>query len=80
LRDASQRTPRAAGAIVIYYGIGNAFGPVLALFLAFVLVRRMLIPALPKRPSGYRLYPRTSASAFQMLRKGKGSRKPPEEL
>ena len=91
---------RAAGAIVIYYGIGNAFGPVLgsqfmrwvgpgglflsmtlvlALFLGFVLIRRTLIPAFPKRPSGYRVYPRTSASAFQMLRKGRGARKPPEE-
>ncbi len=91
---------RAAGAIVIYYGVGNAFGPVLgsqfmrwvgpgglflsmtlvlALFLAFVLVRRMLIPAFPKRPSGYRVYPRTSASAFQMLRKSRGGRKASEE-
>jgi MFS family permease len=89
---------QAAGAIVIYYGIGNVFGPVLgsqfmrwvgpaglflsmtlvlALFLAFVLVRMTLIPALPKRSTRFRLYPRTSASAFQMLRKVRGRRKPP---
>jgi MFS family permease len=81
---------RAAGAIVIYYGIGNVLGPVLgsqfmrwigpaglflfmtlvlASFLAFVLVRIALIPALPKRATPYRLYPRTSSFAFQMLRK-----------
>ncbi|MFW6387693.1 MAG: MFS transporter [bacterium] len=89
---------RAAGAIVIYYGIGNALGPVLgsqfmrwvgpgglflsmtlvlALFLAFVLIRMTLIPALPKRATRYRLYPRTSAAAFQMLRKVRPRRKPP---
>ncbi|HKK49586.1 MAG TPA: MFS transporter [Alkalispirochaeta sp.] len=89
---------RAAGAIVIYYGIGNVLGPVfgsqfmrwvgpgglflfitlvLALFLGFVLVRMTLIPALPKRTSRFRLYPRTSASAFQMLRKARPRRKPP---
>ncbi|MEX2443961.1 MAG: MFS transporter [Alkalispirochaeta sp.] len=89
---------QAAGAIVIYYGIGNVFGPVLgsqfmrwigpaglflsmtlvlALFLAFVLVRISLIPALPKRATRFRLYPRTSASAFQMLRKVRVRRKPP---
>jgi hypothetical protein len=50
---------------------------VLALFLAFVLVRITLIPALPKRSTRFRLYPRTSASAFQMLRKVRGRRKPP---
>lgn len=89
---------RAAGAIVIYYGIGNVLGPVfgsqfmrwvgpgglflfitlvLALFLGFVLIRMTLIPALPKRTSRFRLYPRTSASAFQMLRKARPRRKPP---
>ncbi|MFW5694901.1 MAG: MFS transporter [Alkalispirochaeta sp.] len=88
---------RAAGAIVIYYGIGNVLGPVLgsqfmrwigpgglflfvtlvlALFLGFVLIRITLIPALPKRTSRFRLYPRTSASAFQMLRKARPRRKP----
>jgi len=89
---------RAAGAIVIYYGIGNVLGPVLgsqfmrwvgpgglflfitlvlALFLGFVLIRMTLIPALPKRTTRFRLYPRTSASAFQMLRKARPRRKPP---
>jgi MFS family permease len=89
---------RAAGAIVIYYGIGNVIGPVLAsqfmrrlgptgLFLsmtlvlaslgAFVLVRMILIPALPKRRSRYRVYPRTTPSAFQLLRKVRARRKPP---
>lgn len=50
---------------------------VMALLLAFVLVRIALIPALPKRSSRYRLYPRTTASAFQMLRKVKVRRRPP---
>ncbi len=86
---------QAAGAIVIYYGIGSVVGPmlagqfmqwagpaglflsmtlVLALLLGFVLIRMTLIPALPIRASKYRLYPRTSASAFQMLRKVRGGR------
>lgn len=89
---------RAAGAIVIYYGLGNVIGPILAsqfmgwfgptgLFLsmtivlgflgAFALVRMTLIPALPRRRNRYRVYPRTTASAFQMLRKARGRRKPP---
>ena len=89
---------RAAGAIVIYYGLGNAVGPVLAsqfmrwvgpsglflamtlvmaVLLAFVLLRMTLIPALPKRESRYRLYPRTTASAFQLLRKVRSRRRPP---
>ncbi len=89
---------RAAGAIVIYYGIGSVIGPllgsqfmrwfgptglffsmtlVLALLIAFVLVRMPLIRSLPKRAAGFRLYPRTSASAFQMLRKVRGRRNPP---
>ena len=93
-----QEMVRAAGAIVIYYGIGSVFGPVLGsqfmrwvgpaglflsmtlvlgFFLAFVFVRIALIPALPKRATRYRLYPRTSASAFQMLRKVGSRRKPP---
>jgi MFS family permease len=87
---------RAAGAIVIFYGIGNVIGPVLAsqfmrwvgpaglflaitlvlaLFLAFVLLRMALVPVLPMRGTRYRLYPRTTVSAFQMLRKGKGRRR-----
>lgn len=89
---------RAAGAIVIYYGIGSAFGPVLAgqfmrwvgpegLFLfmalvlsvliAFVLIRMTLAPAVPTRKTKYRVYPRTTASAFQLLRKVRVRRKPP---
>ncbi len=87
---------RAAGAIVIYYGVGSVFGPVLSsqfmrwvgpaglflsmtlvmtLLLAFVLVRMIRIPALPTRTTPYRVYPRTSASAFQMLRKVRVRRK-----
>ncbi len=89
---------RAAGAIVIYYGVGNVIGPLLAsqfmrwfgptgLFLsmtlvlaflgAFALVRMTLIPALPKRRNRYRVYPRTTASAFQLLRKVRARRRPP---
>ena len=88
---------RAAGAIVIYYGIGNAAGPVLggqfmrwagpeglflsmtlvlSLFIAFVFVRMTLRPAVPRRKTGYRLYPRTTASAFQLLRKVRVRRRP----
>jgi MFS family permease len=87
---------RAAGAIVIYYGLGSVSGPILAgrlmqqvgpagLFLfmtlvlaamvGFVLIRMALIPALPRRKTRYRLYPRTTASAFQMLRKGRGRKR-----
>lgn len=88
---------RAAGAIVIYYGIGSVIGPLLgslfmrwfgptglflcmtlvqALLFSLVLVRIPFIHALPKRTAGFRLYPRTSASAFQLLRKvwGRGKR------
>lgn len=89
---------RAAGAIVIYYGVGSVLGPVLAsqfmrwigpagLFLsmtlvlgvliAFVLIRMTLIPVLPRRETRYRVYPRTSASAFQLLRKVRGRRGAP---
>ena len=89
---------QAAGAIVIYYGIGSVTGPVLAgqfmrwvgpgglflsmalvmaLLLAFVLVRMTFSPALPKRQSRYRLYPRTTVSAFQLLRKVRARRRPP---
>ncbi|MFP4644051.1 MAG: MFS transporter [Spirochaetales bacterium] len=91
---------RAAGAIVIYYGIGNALGPLLGsqfmrwfgpaglflsmtlvfgFFVAFVVVRIVLIPALPRPNSLYRVYPRTSAAAFQMLRKVRGRSKPSAE-
>tara|TARA_B100000614_G_scaffold192002_2_gene172988 strand:+ start:103 stop:1401 length:1299 start_codon:yes stop_codon:yes gene_type:complete len=87
---------RAAGAIVIYYGIGSVLGPVLgsqfmrwtgpnglflsmalvqALLLGFVLVRIALIPVLPKRKTPFRLYPRTTASAFQMLRRPRSRRR-----
>jgi MFS family permease len=89
---------RAAGAIVIYYGIGSVIGPLLgsqfmrwfgptglfisvtlveALLVAFALVRMPVIRTLPKRATGFRLYPRTSASAFQMLRKVRVRRNPP---
>jgi MFS family permease len=89
---------QAAGAIVIYYGIGSVTGPVIAgqfmrwagpgglflsmalvmaLLLAFVLVRMTFSPALPKRQSRYRLYPRTTVSAFQLLRKVRARRRPP---
>lgn len=91
---------RAAGAIVIYYGIGSVIGPVIgsrfmqwtgpaglflgltliqASLLAFAVVRSILIPALPRRKTRFRLYPRTSASAFQMLRKA-GRRRRSSEL
>ncbi len=87
---------QAAGAIVIYYGIGSVLGPLLAgqfmrwagpeglflfmtlvlsLLVAFVLVRMTLITALPARKGKYRLYPRTTASAFQLLRKVRVRRK-----
>lgn len=89
---------RAAGAIVIYYGIGSVVGPLLGsqfmrwagptglflsmtlvqgMLLGFVLIRMALIPALPRRRTRFRIYPRTSASAFQMLRKVRSRRKPP---
>lgn len=88
---------RAAGAIVIYYGIGSVFGPVLAsqfmrwfgptglflsmalvlaLLLAFVLIQIPFRPALPEQRQSYRLYPRTTASAFQLLRKARRRRRP----
>lgn len=88
---------RAAGAIVIYYGIGSVAGPlfasqfmrwvgpaglflsmtlVMALLVGFVLIRMMVRPAAPKRKTPYRLYPRTTASAFQLLRKVRRKRRP----
>ena len=89
---------RAAGAIVIYYGLGSVIGPVLAgqfmrwvgpeglflfmtltlsLLIAFVLLRITLIPSAPMQKRKYRLYPRTTVAAFQMLRKVRVRRKPP---
>jgi len=89
---------RAAGAIVIYYGIGSMMGPLLgsqfmrwfgptglflfmalvqALLFAFVLIRMPFLRALPKRKVPFRLYPRTSSRAFEMLRKVRLRRKGP---
>ena len=42
---------------------------VLALLIAFVLARMALISSVPARTARYRLYPRTTASAFQLFRK-----------
>jgi MFS family permease len=93
-----QEMVRAAGAIVIYYGVGSVIGPLVgslfmrwfgptglfvcmtlvqALLFTLVLVRIPFIQVLPKRTTGFRLYPRTSASAFQLLRKVRGRRKRP---
>ena len=89
---------RAAGAIVIYYGVGSVIGPLVGslfmrwfgptglfvcmtlvqgLLFTFVLVRIPFINVLPKRKAGFRLYPRTSPSAFQLLRKVRGRGKRP---
>lgn len=83
---------RVAGAIIIFFGLGNAIGPVFAsqfmhwmgpqglffsmtlvlAFLAlFVLVRKAISPRLPKRKARYRVYPRTTPSAFKMLPKAR---------
>ena len=81
----------AAGAIIVYYGIGSAAGPLtgglfmsglgpaglfysmalpLGLYILFALLRVRLVPRLPRfRKSHFRVYPRTSAAAFNMLRK-----------
>ncbi|MDZ7723652.1 MAG: MFS transporter [candidate division KSB1 bacterium] len=86
----------AAGAIIVYYGIGSAAGPLigglfmsrlgpsglfyamalaLALHSLFALLRVRITPRIQKvRKSGYRIYPRTSAAAFGLLRKAKRSR------
>jgi len=89
---------RAAGAIVIFYGIGNVIGPILGsqfmrwigpgglfvsmtlilgLLIGFVSIRMALIPALPKRESRYRMYPRATPQAFKLLRKRKLRQVPP---
>ncbi len=82
---------QAAGAIVVYYGVGSALGPVLgglfmgrlgsgglfysmalplALYLSFTLLRVRLVPRIPKlRKSSFRIYPRTTATAFNLLKK-----------
>jgi MFS family permease len=91
----SHEMVRAAGAIVIYYGIGSAIGPVLgsqfmawlgptglflsmglvmALLFASAFLRMSILPPLPKVTSRFRLYPRTSVSAFEMLPKARGRR------
>jgi MFS family permease len=87
---------RAAGAIVIYYGIGSVVGPLIGsqfmrwfgptglfvsmaivqgLLIAFVSLQMPFIRSLPTRTSRFRVYPRMSPSAFQMLRKGRGRRR-----
>lgn len=87
---------RAAGAIVIYYGVGSVIGPlfgsqfmrwfgpsglflsmalVQGLLIGFMILRTPFVTVLPKRASGFRIYPRTSALAFQMLKKGRGKRR-----
>ena len=86
----------AAGAIIVYYGIGSASGPLigglcmsrlgpaglfyamalaLALLILFALLRVRIVPKLPKvRKRAYRIYPRSSATAFGLLRKVKRPR------
>jgi MFS family permease len=81
----------AAGAIIVYYGIGSASGPLigglfmatfgpsglflamalaLALLIGFALLRVRSMPKLPAvRKRAYRIYPRTSAAAFGLLRR-----------
>jgi MFS family permease len=81
----------AAGAIIVYYGIGSAAGPLLGglfmsrlgpaglfysmalplgLYILFALLRVRLVPRLPRfHKSSFRVYPRTSAAAFHLLRK-----------
>ncbi len=48
-----------------------------ALLFGFAAIRRATIPAVPRRKGGFRLYPRTSPSAFKLLRKVRVRRKPP---
>lgn len=82
---------QAAGAIVVYYGIGSASGPffaslfmsavgpaglflfmsmVLALLLGTTGIRLVVAPHLPRiRASAFRVYPRTTAAAFGLLRR-----------
>lgn len=86
----------AAGAIIVYYGIGSATGPLLgglfmsrfgpaglfyamalalAVHMVFVLLRVRILPKLPKvRKRAYRIYPRSSTAAFNLLRKVKRPR------
>src|SRR6056297_1237942 len=81
----------AAGAIIVYYGIGSAAGPIiggvfmarlgpaglfysmalpLSIYILFALLRVRLVPKLPRVHKGaFRVYPRTSAAAFNLLRK-----------
>ncbi len=81
----------AAGAIIVYYGIGSAAGPLLGglfmsslgpaglfysmalplgLYILFALLRVRLVPRLPRiHKSSFRMYPRTSAAAFHLLRR-----------
>ena len=87
---------QAAGAIVVYYGVGSALGPfvaslfmsavgpsglflfmalVLALLLAFAAARVVVVPHMPRiRETAYRIYPRTTSVAFQLLRRVKRRR------
>ncbi len=86
----------AAGAIIVYYGIGSATGPLigglfmshfgpaglfyamalaLALLILFAMLRVQTVPKPPKlRKRAYRIYPRSSAAAFGLLRKVKRPR------
>lgn len=85
-----QEMVRAAGAIVIYYGVGSVFGPlissqfmrwfgptglfvsmtlVLVLLAAIAVLRMPFIRVIPRRTKQFRLYPRTSVSAFDMLKR-----------
>ena len=45
-----------------------------AFLFTFVVVRAPFIQGFPRRRAGFRLYPRTTVSAFQMLRKVRGRR------
>ncbi|MFO7731416.1 MAG: MFS transporter [Spirochaetia bacterium] len=87
----------AAGAIIVYYGIGSAVGPLLGglfmsrlgpaglfysmalplgLYILFALLRVRLVPRLPRvRKGAFRVYPRTSAAAFNLLHKVRRPRK-----
>ncbi|MFO7849731.1 MAG: MFS transporter [Spirochaetia bacterium] len=82
---------QAAGALIVYYGLGSALGPVLGglfmsrlgppglfysmalplgLYIFFAFLRIRLVPKLPRlRKSSFRIYPRTSAAAFSLLKK-----------
>ncbi|MFW5994857.1 MAG: MFS transporter [Spirochaetia bacterium] len=99
----SDQMVQAAGAIVVYYGIGSATGPffaslfmselgagglflfmslILALLLGFTGIRRIVVPYIPRiRQTAYHVYPRTTAIAFGLLRRGnrRKPRHPPSE-